>query len=790
MSETLPTNGIKKRIKVSYTCKECRLKRTKCDKKSPCLACKNRNSVCEYDTERQIKPRRPNKDSLILRLSNQLDYYKKICKQFAPKSEFRDFSNDLVDIDYALGSRTLKKHTNFMTNDEDTVNDLIIQSQINNGSGDMLSLKYILNNDDNVKKVFMNEHHSGNENSFSSDDLITSSIYFNKITTFQKHQFLEFTNQLLSKFDFVNENAQSEYFDKAFQFLHHDDKTQELNIVEDVVVGQPSALLQQLQSRIQESLPVYSDLHYLINVYINNFYSEAPLFDINEIKTFIHENVSKGENDKCIIKPLVVDIRNKICYYAMLFVICGVSNISLKLKAYANNENSLDFNYQMDNSELIILSMYLIKCSKIYLDPNIIKLTAFMNIWLNFCYLPNPKFQAHIKETLPTRILTNILKVLSDNINIYPLNHDNPNIGLFEEDKEKNLYNYFTLLSSIVISVDDIYQEKCVTFKMDDVQRERLLQYSYKHNPLTNNTSLTQTLNNNYNLYLVKLIMLYHIQECYSLITKLTGIINLTQFEKRLNFMLEFYNRELSLNYMKTPNTKSIIFDTFTPNIAVDQTVPINKILFEIHLIKRTSVLKMYSLLLIKLENVNNEKYYEYFVKIINNIIDNLVMLNDFTMGNYQKYLGDLESILMWKNCGRLFDQLLFSTLQILSKFILNNHGFENIIGTLFKTLYKCINLYTLKYRFIHYRAFKVCLFIENIIINYVNGEYSTVNITTNGEKGLLKHKDEIDNILQQKKLTDILNQDNLLELDLNYMSELRSRVDFAELFSDDFLTK
>lgn len=65
MPDSTSDDGIKKkRIKVSFTCKECRNRRTKCDKKSPCLACKNRNSSCEYDAERQIKPRRPNKDSL------------------------------------------------------------------------------------------------------------------------------------------------------------------------------------------------------------------------------------------------------------------------------------------------------------------------------------------------------------------------------------------------------------------------------------------------------------------------------------------------------------------------------------------------------------------------------------------------------------------------------------------------------------------------------------------------------------------------------------------------------
>ncbi len=57
-----------------------------------------------------------------------------------PKSNSEVLS-DLVDIDYALGSRTLKKHNTFMTNEEDTINDLIIHSK-NNDSGEMLSIKY------------------------------------------------------------------------------------------------------------------------------------------------------------------------------------------------------------------------------------------------------------------------------------------------------------------------------------------------------------------------------------------------------------------------------------------------------------------------------------------------------------------------------------------------------------------------------------------------------------------------------------------------------------------------
>lgn len=791
MSDSPSTSGVKRRIKVSYTCRECRSKRTKCDKKSPCLACKNRKSACEYDSERQIKPRRPNKDSLILRLSNQLDYYKKMCKQFVPKSEFRDFSSDLVDIDYALGSRTLKKHNTFMTNEEDTINDLIIHSTNNNDSGEMLSIKYLLNNDDHVKRVFFKTPDQNKQTTNKISNITPSSIYYNKLTPYQKYQFKDFSEKLLSDKAYSNESAQSEYYAKAFQFSQYDNRFDDLNIVEDYVIDKPTPLLIMIQEDIQDNLPSYTDLHFLINIYINNFYSEAPLFDITEIQTFIKENITKGKNDKIIIKPLETDIRNKVCYYSMIFIICGVSSISHKLKTYSKNENVLDFKYQMDNSKSIILSMQLIKCSKVYLDPNIIKLTAFMNIWLNFCYLPNPNFHSNVNDDIPTRLLTHSLLVLSDNINLYTLNHDNPNIGLFENDKEKNMKNYFILLFSIVVSIDDIYNQKCVTFKIDDNQRERLLQYSYKYNPLTNSESLTQTVNNNYNLYLVKLIMLYHIQDCYALITKITGSINLTQFEKRLNFMLEFYNRELSLNYMKTPNTKSIIFDTFTPNIKLDQTVAINKILFEISLIKTTSELKIYSLLLNKLEENKNIKYIDYFMKMINKIIDNLIMLNDFTNGSYQKYLGDLESIMMAKNCKRLFNQIIFCTLQLLSKFILNNHEFSEIITVLFKILYKCINLYTLKYRFIHYDAFKVCLFVENVIINYVNGEYSMFKGITN-EVGqvLSNHKNEIEVAFRQKRLTDILNKDNLLELDLNYMNKLKSNINFSHLFTDDFLTK
>jgi hypothetical protein len=145
----------------------------------------------------------------------------------------------------------------------------------------------------------------------------------------------------------------------------------------------------------------------------------------------------------------------------------------------------------------------------------------------------------------------------------------------------------------------------------------------------------------------------------------------------------------------------------------------------------------------------------------------------------------------MAKNCKRLFNQIIFCTLQLLSKFILNNHEFSEIITVLFKILYKCINLYTLKYRFIHYDAFKVCLFVENVIINYVNGEYSMFKGITN-EVGqvLSNHKNEIEVAFRQKRLTDILNKDNLLELDLNYMNKLKSNINFSHLFTDDFLTK
>lgn len=771
----------KKRIKVSFTCKECRNRRTKCDKKSPCLACKNRNSSCEYDAERQIKPRRPNKDSLILRLSSQVDYYKKICKQFVPDSEFRDFNTELINIDYALGSRTLKKHNTIVTTDKNNTNDIIIQYKFNTGSDTLLSLKYCLKNDKGFNQVFLNNK-DGIKHTGTSVSNFSSSVHYKKISSHQKVQFEKF-NQYIQSNHRVNDPSQKELVDKTFKFFHYDYHNEELDIVEDEVVGEPSQLLNNLMEDIQKILPSYTDMNYLINVYINNFHSEAPLITFDDIKKFINENIVRGNDDECIIKPLRTNIRDSLCYYAIIFIIFGISNVSLKLKTFFTNDEAFSFSNDIDPNKLAIMAMQLIKCSKVYLEPNITKLTGFLYVWLNFCYLPNANTYANINDGSPTRILTNVLLVLCDNINLYALNHDNPNIGLTDDPTEA-LRNYFILRFSLITSIDDIYNQKCVSFKFDETQRQRLLQYCYKNNPLTNNSPISQDVSNIYNLYLAKLIMMYHIQDCYSLISKLSGTINLTHFENRLNFMLEYYNRELSLNYMKTPNTRSIIFETYTPNIKIDQHVAINKILFEIKLIKSISELKMYSFLIMVLETNQIEKYWEYFFRLVNKIVDTLLMLNDLVVGNYQKYLGDLESIFMSKNCERLFDQLLFSTLQVLSRMILNSNGLEGVIGTMFKALMKALALYTKKYRFIHYRSFKYCLFVENILIKYTNGEYNLNQ--QDGQQAMDVGK--LHDILAQRKLLDVIHGDEF-ELDVEYMSSVRESVNICDLFTEEFMS-
>lgn len=777
MSNDNSKDGIKKkRIKVSFTCKECRLKRTKCDKKSPCLACKNRNSICEYGAERQIKPRRPNKDSLILRLSNQVDYYKKMCKQFVPNTEFRDFNSDLMNIDYALGSRTLHKHNTFITNDKQSSNDLIINYKCDDTSTTILSIKYCLKNDKVFNKIFLNIKNENHQTSTAN----LSSIHYKKLSKYQKIQFEKFSNLLIRDIHHVNDPSQQRMIDKAFKFFHYDYHDEDLNIVEDEVVDEPSKLLSNLLEDIQRFLPSYSDLNYLMSIYMNNFQSEAPLANLDVIKTFINENISTGDNDECVIKPLKVNIRNNLCLYAITFIICGISNVSLKLKTFVNNDDTFSFSNDIDTTKLAIMSMQLIKCSKVYLEPNITKLTAFMYIWLNFCYLPIPNSFTSINDSLPTRILTNILLVLCDNINLYPLNLDNPHIGL-SDDKNITLRNYFMLRISLVFSLDDIFNQKCTSFKFDEIQKQRLLEYSYKNNPLTTNSSITQSFSNIYNLYLVKLIMLYHIQDCYSLIARLSRTINLTQFEKRLNFMLEYYNRELSLNYMKTPNTKSIIFETYTPNIKIDQNVAINKILLEINLIKSISELKMYSFLIMVLESTQPAKFREYLVRMVNKIVDTLIMLNDFSMGNYQKYLGDLESILMNKNCEELFDQLFLCISQVLSRMIMNSE--KNIIDIMFKMLKKTLSLYTKKYRFINYRSFQLGLFVEDMLIRYENGEYYFEEM--NDED--LMDIDKLNDILTQEKLRDILKSDEF-ELDKDYINNFKGSINICESFIKEFM--
>ena len=104
------TKPKQKRSKISYSCLKCREKRTKCDRKLPCSSCKIRKSKCDYDTSIQSKPKRPNKDSLIIRLSKQLEFYKNMACKYTPRQELSVFSEDIEAIEYALGVRTLKKN--------------------------------------------------------------------------------------------------------------------------------------------------------------------------------------------------------------------------------------------------------------------------------------------------------------------------------------------------------------------------------------------------------------------------------------------------------------------------------------------------------------------------------------------------------------------------------------------------------------------------------------------------------------------------------------------------------
>ncbi|AMD20563.1 HDL181Cp [Eremothecium sinecaudum] len=66
-----------KRNKLSFVCQTCRKSKTKCDKLKPsCTGCIKYGYICVYDVETQARPKSRSKDSRILQLRRELEYWK------------------------------------------------------------------------------------------------------------------------------------------------------------------------------------------------------------------------------------------------------------------------------------------------------------------------------------------------------------------------------------------------------------------------------------------------------------------------------------------------------------------------------------------------------------------------------------------------------------------------------------------------------------------------------------------------------------------------------------------
>lgn len=739
-SNNQPTK--RKRAKISYSCIVCREKRTKCDKNTICSACKKRGSTCHYDTLTQQKPKRPNKDALILRLSKQLEFYKDMACKYTPKDKLSLFSEETHAIDYALGSRTLKKansvhedttsiHTS--TSDDDHY---ILQLKRNNDNFlyGIFTDMYIFKSDDYVNTLFFKKNNTNSLNTKKDDISIIINLLSNQTfkSEFQKSQSLKFTqalnfeNSIKEKKEFYNP------FTEFFSTFHFDNVRE--NTIENVIESEPSDLLKSIIHLLNNIFPSRQFIQHLKKEYFEKLYPEFPFLDVDFFEYSLL-SVLNFDNERVFLNLGKDDIHNKICMIGLLFCILYL--------AYFNENNNVDFDNNIIDQYLEI-AMKLLLCTDVLCNPTEHKFSLLCQIWVCLTITPQSKFSEDITKRTPTGSLVGVITSVASDLKI----------GLDSDLDERahrvptGLRIFRKKLSSaytIIILTDDILKNGVKeNIKFPNLTLNDEIKELGSNNELENEFFRYAALRN----HIYKL--LYDIMTMFS---KARSNVNSDEYVEQVDLSLlnhkiaqlfQFVDEAYPFNNMAkvSSDNEKLYFPSSLKLYSINKTLVKNMYTINYWITSRSIILRIYHVVMVSCEhwafegfnNTANKWFMYYIIESLKHSMDLLVTIRKMHNKEYKDYLAGVQSLFLEYIALYSYSKAFVVLLQFVGKcfvfkiylqrMVLNEgddstklkvemHLIKEMRDVSSSVLFEALHEYSNLYRFKRYKCFKMCLFFD-----------------------------------------------------------------------------
>lgn len=794
-NEELTSKPKYRRSKLSYSCLKCREKRTKCDRKLTCTSCKTRESVCLYDTQQQDKPKRPNKDSLIIRLSKQLEFYKTLACKYTPKQELSVFSEDVEAIEYALGVRTLKKNMHLDPGNgcflikSDNYEELIDQphksiiidlKQSNNTKNlNVFSDVYIFKNDDYANILFFrpdhntaaqtssnNEYlkHSKSETAFpffknekkedlaklqenqADSDFIRSFLTSHPYaTSFQRQQAAKFFSRLYETTKSTPQTAKKVPFNNIFTTFRFAGISE--NTIEDEIVSHPSLFLANIIQHVNQRLPRFSELKYIKIWYMEQFLIEFPFIDLQKFQEILNE-VLLVDEDRMTLNIVGSNIHLKIAMVSFLLLIFYSFDIEQKS---GGNEGEYTFENQ-HFKEYLELSSKLLMTTDLFFQPTEYKISVLCKIRMIIALTSDPDYSVDLIAALPTDVLVSVVKVLAQNIGISSQMGDEMHIT------DNNLRNHRKKILNIVTFMTLI--ENIMT---GDIANKE--EYRISNNPEIYDELDTDNLFDNH-VYLLcqkRNNALFMIHECMQLFNSPDKKINLSLVEEKLKILKDYIEKHFSMKNWKRLSIENGDYHhnySDSPHAKNKFDLAQNRFAFQAHFFYKSCLLKIQHVILVSCEDTafknysdfSNNLFMKYIKKSLKISVECVLMTSNFINKKYEPFVGLYESaannfVILYMTSKELLILLQFVCkcyvfkihLQIMimnkkdysPKLQVEMHLIDEMNFKTRKIMSKSIKHYSDKFRFQHYQSFKLCLFFDFFNQAYRDGTIFNVMFNT-----------------------------------------------------------
>lgn len=753
-----------KRIKISYNCVECRRRRVKCDKKSPCESCIKKEVVCVYDTQSQQKPKRYNKDSVIQRLSNQMNFYKQLALKYTPKEKFSVFSKDFEDIHDVIH---IKNVIDFNRSDISNLVLPLFKEQDSSFDFNFFFNHNLMENYYFIDEVFEEIGKDGDATNKMKDDRIFTALLNTKFQNIvQKEQTMKYVD--LIKVEYYRKKPEEISLRSCEMFVSFKDDQEPPSSVEDIVVDKPSLFLSKIIDRVNSILPSYQLLKKLKIFYYSNLYFVMPCLEIevldNYIKDILRVNVI---TDKITLNLKGSDIKNKLANLSNLFAILVFAETVLPPDENKEKETL--------NSLMLETAINLIVTSKPLSEPTLHKLSAVSQLWTVLTLLPdlyskiNPAFGKNME------LLSFFIKKIAVHEG---LSHNITALMTTDVDKLKmediwyiNHCKKLALTSAIITIIEKIGgNPTAVPLKISYIKE---FETFLKENKSDNDFDKC-ILNTAYR----RLQFFVLIDECYNLFSK---SIDLALLSQKVREIETFVEENCKINSRKTTNDKdvAVLHDgVATINVNLIK----NKFSFDILCFSKITILKLYHVstyalkqrLVDNYSEENKNLFFDYYLKTFQVAFESIRMLNNFLNGKLEGFIGKIQSHDLTSATNSLYTKSLLIVLQ----FICRIYAFKIYLHALMsknaedKELVKILELtettlsflsrvffvttyhYSKKYRFQYYNSFKLFLFFD--FFKKIYSDDSLFNYLFKTKEKLDFDKIDVNLILNNKLFNDM----------------------------------